>query len=312
MRNYLLFILGLCLLASCREGEIIETNSTTVEHGELDGAFYQGTIQSGNIPIVGAEINVYQSGELIGTTQSDTEGHYTTIDLNLKVGPEVTFEVLFDGYNQKVRRVESNQQVYNDLNLKLYSQSENLLSSELAFPGDTTLVKIYGTFTDENGQGIQGATCRSVWDIIEVVPGVQWTSNGGYERTDENGYFEMLVEQNKNIYFQSHLYAMDCTTILTEGDVLPGLPSSILWNDFMDLGILNQSTEILEKEDIESDIFKSEIQGRFLDCEGSPFTGGSIEIVIYTAFTGWSQNPFRRNKRTRLFPKRYESLQYIG
>jgi len=280
MKNYYIYLVTILLLSSCRNGSIVDFEDSERNEAEIyKGAFYTGTIHSDGQAISDAVIKIYQNGKLLGETISDANGEYNTIAFDLAIGPEVTFEVLRENYYQKVKRNSSGEKIYKDFDLNLIPGTLLSLDSFLDFPGDTTLVKIFGTFTDALGNPIEGAQCRTAWDIVEVIPNSQYTTQGGHEKTDDNGYFEMLVESEKDIYFQSKLYALDCTTNITEGIILPGLPPSILWDSFQDLGELTETTEIIEVSGINPNLFRSAINGIFLDCDGSAATGGIVELV---------------------------------
>jgi len=276
MKNLLIpIIILLTVFSSCHKEEILLDKKDVIDPAtEIKDALFSGRIIHDENGVASAEIYIYQKGEKLGKVVSDQNGNYNTEGFKLKIGKDVTFEIKSEKFVTKIKRISIEQEIYKNIDFRLYNKPiNNYTPIKLQNPGDTTLVKVYGTFTDINGNPITGASCVIIdnndlpWNLI------------GYEITDENGYFEILVKQDVELYINSQLNCIE--------NIIERSPN-LKWN-FFEIGKLYSDYEAIEKPDLQINNFKSELIGTFLNCDNTPVENGKLSAGL------WIEDEFGKN-----------------
>ena len=273
-----IFIL-LFIFSSCHKEEIIIDKKEVIDPPiEINNALFSGRIIHDNIGVAGADIYIYQKGEKLGKVVSDQDGYYSTKDIDLEIGKDVTFEIKTENYLTKIKRKALKKVQSEKVNFNLHLKTDNPLEKAfyLEDPGDTTLVKVFGTFTDINGNPITNAIVFALWDFVKTSPH-SWQGYGSLDYTDDSGYFELLVKKEKEIYFHSTKWEdVECSQVINVTDnktLIEGM-------ELQYIGVIDNDFEIIERNDISFDKTENLIRGTFLNCDGTPVTSGEIKITV--------------------------------
>ncbi len=279
MKNFYITILslGLLLAIGCRKEEVIIDDPIIITEPptELEGAFFSGQVINKDGQGYQATVEVYQNGALQGEIETTEEGFYNTVDITLEVGPQVTFAVREENFIEKYRRLESDDIVYKDVDLKLFSADNSTLGipEEVENPGSLELVKVFGTITDKYGTPVSGAAAIVGYDPIIFMGTLN--IKHVFEPTDENGYFEVLVPREKEVFFLGVVDARDeayeCWNFLNQRDTTIVFP-------FDNLGVVLEDTEVIEDPNLSFEKIDYEVIGRLLDCNNTPVSDAEIKI----------------------------------
>ncbi len=273
-----MFIL-LFIFSSCHKEEIIIDKKDVIDPPvEINNALFSGRIIHDNNGVAGADIYIYQNGEKLGKVVSDQDGYYSTKDFELEIGKDVTFEIKTKEYLTKIRRESSDKIIYKNKNFVLYSSFSGAFDYNLPEdPGDTNLVKIYGTLVDENGTYLQNIGCNSIWNVKKITPN-EYTADGASDITDENGYFEILVPKYVYMYFFSFSKDSECPQFININDV-----DTILFDfPLQEIGELVSDFEVFSKKNFVLNQVSVDLNGQFQDCSGIPINKGDVDITINT------------------------------
>ena len=294
MKKINLAILAFVLIFSaCRKEEVSIEDPvvTTSPPVVVDGAFYSGQVFDAEGEGVFSEIDIYQSGELIGTIQTDEQGFYNTEELPLLLEEEITFAIEEELYASKYKRTKPTIELNENQNFRLQLIADSPAGSNTQFenPGSEEYVKLYGTFTEMDDTPIQNATVVIVYDPFITSEGNQGFY-GLFDKTDENGYVEFLAPKNKELgYFafpenlNNGLECYSSINVQESNDLI-----SIFYLD--DLGMLTEDTEMFERSDLSFSLKDYSIYGDFLDCDGNPVSDGEVSLRITYMANGSVQN----------------------
>ena len=281
--KYLLFILLVLSITSCRQEETDVTEvSETTPPIEIEGAFFSGQIKNSEGFGVETTISVYQSELLVGEIQTDAEGHYTTVDLDLEVGPQVTFAIEEQDFLNQYKRNETTDLIYEDFDIQLLEPSEGfgLESRILENPGSNDLVRVFGTLNDKDGNPIVDAFNLIVYDPVEELGSI--TFQGGYGVTDENGFMDVLVPKGENLFYFSALDARvsneECQNFFNEIDT-----TFMFFLGMDNLGVVTEDLEVIERDNISLEKTSYQITGSLFACQS---LGGAVgqRVVIEVRF----------------------------
>lgn len=259
------------ILISCHKEEITFHQDEKIDPPTtVTGAVYSGKIVSNlGDKITNATVNVYQDGEKLGSLSSDSDGNYSTVELDIKPDSKVTFEITKNQYAGKIRQLAATEGFHTDTDFSLVAGGTNPYTVNSISLTDTNLVKVYGTLTDVNGDPAEGVYCIGLWGHADMN-----SMKSVLDISDENGYFEFLVEKNEEIFFTSFVSGLsDCYITFNTNDTGSGqYPNAP--NGFQHLGFLENDTEFIEVDDVVMHYNNTILKGRLLDCDGNPVTSG--------------------------------------
>lgn len=283
MKFHSLILLSLLLLAtSCRKEEIIEDDPIVITDPpeEIDGTLFKGIVtDNDNAAVSDAIIKVYQEGELIGETMTDASGSYSTSEIPIAKGPEVTFSIEEEAFVGKYKRIasEGGQNENNDLRIVRKTGQQLGEDNVLENPGNPELIKVYGTLTDVNGDPLTDVDCIIAWEF-EKISDDRLRFEGLYDLTDENGYIEFLAEPGIQLYFFAAQFngSAPCSGYVSQED------ENILdWGlYFDDLGVNDSDFEVYEQEGLLFEQTEYLFYGDFKNCDNTPVTGGEAVLKI--------------------------------
>ncbi len=287
MKNtYLYFLAFLLTFSACRKEEVIQDEPIIEEEmpTEVEGLFVSGQItDNDNVMVAGAVVRFYQGGEQVGESVTDAEGFYDSADIPLVDGEEVTLAIEEETYTAKYKRLDPKEEGTREVDLRLINKDNAFLGHDdvLKNPGDTSLVKVFGTFTEKNGFPIDNAHVIVAWEF-EVTSSGSLQVEGVYDLTDENGYVEFLVPVGEEVFFlalpslETSLEIGSCAIFISEEEV-----NVLSWGLYWDnIGIITTEHELLEKENLDFDGTQYIFSGEFQNCDGSPVSAGEAVLSI--------------------------------
>ncbi len=285
MKNINLLLLAFILIFSaCRKEEIILDDPVITQSPPtvVDGAFFSGKVVDIDGLAVATKIEVYQNDGMVGTVSSDLDGNYNTQNLVLLEGKDVTFAIENENYANKYKRIKTQQTINENQDIRLINKSANPLGPDnpLFNPGSADLVKVFGTFTDKHGDPIQNADALILYDI--TIPGSEpKIFYGLFDKTDDDGYFEFLVPNDKELFFYStpdrDNVGPFCFTTISQEEAFDVISPLI---GFDELGILSEDTEVFEKENLFIRQEDFTVHGDLLSCDGVPVNDGKVSLEV--------------------------------
>lgn len=292
-RNIPIFLL-IILLFSCRKEEIIlDDPQTNIDPPiEIEGAVYEGKVFDISEDLEGVEIDVYQNELLVGKIKTDENGFYSTKELLLDKGPEVTFAIEKENYLAKYKRSDSDQGFYPDHHLPIYPvELANIgTSAILENPGNSELVKVFGTITDIDGNPIPDVWCIVGYNFMQIDPNTVRVE-AAYEYSDNNGYFEILVDGSNDLHFLGGDYGdqISCIDFINRDD-----ETGAAFNlPFQYIGQITDDFEIIELPNLSTEEIAYSVTGTLLNCDGSTVSAG-----LGTAKVRYSQAGFSHSTNT--------------
>ncbi len=270
------------MITACRKEEIIEDDPIVITEPpeEIDGTLFKGIVTDNDNALVSdAIVKVYQNGELIGETMTDESGAYTTAEIPIVTGPEVTFAIEEETYVGKYKRASSQDGLNENNDLRIVKKTGQQLGEDnvLENPGNPDLIKVFGTFTDINGEPLSDINCIIAWEF-EKISDDKLRFDGLYDLTDENGYIEFLAEPGIQLYFFAAQFngSAPCSGYVSQED------ENILdWGlYFDDLGVNDSDFEVFEQEGLLFEQTEYLFLGEFQNCDGTPVTGGEAVLKI--------------------------------
>lgn len=285
MNMYIFTVLLLFIgLFSCHKEEILINKKDVIDPAtKVNNALISGRVIYDDEGVANAEIFIYQKGMMLGKVVSDQGGYYSTEGVELEIGYDVTFEIKSTELSINYKRITIENQKYENINFIMFDKGTgNLKFSPLPNPGDTSLVLVYGTLKNIYGDPIVGAFCSVRWGFYEVQ-GLSWKSEGINTVTDENGYFELLVNQDVELYFYSVLFIgnSSCGSFLNFGEYSPST-NPFAPKIYQNVGKIYSDFEIMGRDDLEVEKSETTIVGKFLNCSGNPATNGVIKHYFVT------------------------------
>ena len=295
MTKYILILFATLFLASCGEDIIEQSETTEVIKTDVD-SYVTGKVTdvNGN-PIADVQIQLIQNREIIGEITSDSDGSYSTLGEIVDLSEDLILAYTKESYSQKFRTYDdlsSNDVIEKDVTMGQFdSSSTDSLYNLLFGPLDSTFVKIYGYAKYADGSPAEGVSSRAVWDFTDFG-GLTLIRQFGDDYSDSDGYWEIYVAKDKEVFLQSLLTIGEDGLIfgVCQFNMNPDFPptSNALGDRFVDLGSLSEDTEIFLSEEHQVSYISSTISGIALDCNGSPITAGNVAALF--AF-GTVENP---------------------
>jgi len=301
MNNKYIYLLAfLLLLSACRKEEVIlDDPSITIDPPtEIDGVFMSGQITDNTgAQVEGAVVKLYQNGELAGETITDENGLYSSMDIPLLNDSQITVAIEEEEYVAKYKRTEVTTESKQTIDLRILKKDGSLPGQDevLENPGDPSLIKLYGTFTNADGTPLVDAYTILAWEF-EKPSDDRLTFEGVTDLTDENGYVELLVPEGEEVYFLSlpnFENNQDCIDYISqeEEDILD---FGLYWDN---LGVITEEQELIEQDGINLNLNNYLYYGEFKNCDGSPVESGE-GVLTLSYFDG---DTIRRTYRTNEF-----------
>ncbi len=266
-------------VVSCRKEEIIPIDETTWEDPKnIDGLYFKGIVTDLEQNIADALIEVYQNEEKVGEIRSREDGSFDTRDIKLEEGSHVTFNILYETYLPRAKRITATEKI-TDMGKVILGKPENLpiSVSELENPGSNDLIVISGYVTTPLNQPVSGVVIGLLYDIVEISP-IDISIEGAIVFTDEAGYYEALLPKDQQ--FEYLVQQNGCTSkILNDFDfyILGGLPIERV-------GPFNENTELPTKTNADVPSAKVvtglKLNAQFLNCDNLPIQNGRVDYSI--------------------------------
>lgn len=265
------------LLVGCQKEEVIDEVITEEEDPVvIDYPYFSGFISDDNgTAVSNATIEVYQNGDLLGTTTSKEDGSYSTHQIPIKASDKnVHLFTKKEGLASKLKILPA---VQKEENIKMYSTSNTfIVPQEIENPGDTTLVKVSGNILTVSGQPTAGAFVLGMYDF--VPSGDDFYGKGSHTFTDEEGYFEYYIPKETETYFYASETLCGLTILSINEFEYKYFPWDIIEPMQMDTVLALNNARDLDINDIT-------VSGKILSCEGLPLANDTFFL-----FARYDQN----------------------
>lgn len=269
-----IYILLLFLaIVGCQKEEITTDIITEMDDPtEIKGPVFTGlVVNEDGIAVANTDIEIYQGGELLGTTKSRNDGSYSTIDIPIKSSEDVHLFTKKDGMVSKLKIVPAEQK---EVNLNIYSQEGALFALDFDSPGDTTLIKVSGNILTESNQPA-AAIIFGLYDVVSQADGSVYAS-GSLVYTDEDGYYEYYVPNDRNSHFLAFERYCGKKWLSEEEDIV---------GNFLATDLIEQNAQdtilptIADANDL--NLMDIAVSGVLLDCEGtSPIANDTFRMRV--------------------------------
>ena len=290
MKNLYFIFIAILFFTACNKDSIVIDKKTEIDPPvEIDGAFIKGIVTSiTGDKLEGVAIDIYQDNKKIGRTFSGNNGKYSTHSIPLNPEKTVTVKYSKDNFENKYRRFDFDETTKYEkdiiMGFKPDSGDVKLTDFELTNPSDTSYIKLYGYAKLADGTPVAGVKCTALWEyqLFSFPPRVlllikEYTT----DYSDADGYFELLVPRNKDIYFNAEKtrYPDQLLSCIERFSYLD--PDSEL-NDysFQKLGAFDMDTEVQLKDDIVFETISSHVTGKAYRCDGTPVAHGTLIVGI--------------------------------
>lgn len=269
----------LFLCESCREETYIDQEPDVIIEGpsEIDYPVIIGKVKNKLDVLDQATIKVYQSETFLGEVKTNSDGEYSTAEIELDLDGFVTLEIFKEEHNVAYRRkqIDPNTVVVSRVDVGLILvEDTNGGGPELANPGSSNYFSLSGNVKDLNGNpntafiGLQyeypapGSTNLALWS---------WSAY-----PDVNGYFEFLLPKNVDMF----LAVQDtfCAKYLTDFDkkIFSGLEAEAI-------GSFTSATVLPDFINPTTSVPEIDITGNFLDCNGIAALNGDFHVRLIEA-----------------------------
>lgn len=283
--HILILIGGLSfLMTSCHKENITNTTETEVENPKtIDYPFFTGrVVDDFGKTQADIEVEIYQDGNLVGTVSTDKDGRYSTHKHKLAFKSPVTLYPKKEGLFSVLRRSKEVEETENKLDLRLMSlEGATITPKSEVYPGDTSLIKISGEiFTTSGNPAVADVFVGH--EIVNISP-TSWYAKGEFTMTDENGYYELYLPKDKELFFfawEKHCGSTFLNTV-TDFDKSP----------FEELGLTSED-RVLEtlNNAIHETFIDRTVSATIKDCTGNP-------IADTEYYVRWrSENSYRSIK----------------
>lgn len=277
---FILFLMSILHLGCHKDLIITDISDVTDSPAEIGSVNIEGVIKDYNgVNLPNTTVSVFQNNLKAGMILSDNVGRYSTSTIPLDPDLPLTIEFQKNNLNIKYRRILPGSDEIITINPVMGKSTQpDIQIDNFVFqnPSDSNLVKIYGFTKLADGTPVKGVKCSAVWDFTTFGNGLMIHQNSR-DYTDENGYFELLVPKNTEIFFnvtyiryyedplgQCHIEFQNLTPNTLEK-----------WN-FNHLGIIQADKQILLREDISLDLIMVTVKGKALFCNGNPVQTGIL------------------------------------
>lgn len=263
---FFILLLGLSF-ASCDEEVIIDDPSTTIVDPptEIEYPVAIGFVTGQDGALAGASVSVYQDGLLKGTTTSDDEGAYTTIDIETEEDEDLILVFEKEDYGVAYRKRSGESLKSSKLSVQLLS-AESLYGPAAAIPNPNSnqFIALSGYVKDVQGNAGHGLIA------VEWMEGT--TFWGSTSATDDTGYFELLVGRGAELRVSifSDTVCFDYLTV-EEVSIFLGLKAEVM-------GPFDNDVILADYTNATGQGF--EIGGEVLQCGGGQANITSAEITI--------------------------------
>lgn len=280
MNKYLykcLVVLLLTGMISCNKEEItIEEPGITLEPPqELGYPVAVGQVKDTNGVLIDAEVAVYQLGELKGTTFSNIDGEFNTIDIETEPGEDLILEFSKEEYKSTYRKRSEEILKTSRLDVEL-TESNGQPSSPTLIDGITEYVSFSGYIKDLQGQA-NTAKIAAVLEATAIEDGVEYNVNISYqETTDSHGYYELILPKNAfnlKVAIYSDLYCIE--TFTEEEVVISPAPIGVLAER---MGPYTEDVQLQNYYNPRMSTPLIDIRGQVKECDSSAVIWPSAEL----------------------------------
>ncbi|HMR88877.1 MAG TPA: hypothetical protein PKD51_12025 [Saprospiraceae bacterium] len=202
MRTLTIFsFLFILMMTSCRKESLTLIDETETENPKpIDGAFFKGVVTSKTGVVSDAVVEIYQHEKLIDVVNTDANGAFNTLGIDLDTMSHITFAVKHTDFNIRAKRVSGNSKKQ-DLG-KISLSKDQIYPTEQTYlnnPGSDELIVVSGYVNNTSGMPAL-ADVLIIYDITEVAPFTYEVEGDGVS-TDENGYYELLLPKNQEFFY---------------------------------------------------------------------------------------------------------------
>lgn len=276
----ILSFLFILMTTSCRKESLTIIDEIETEDPKpIDGAFFKGVVTSQTGVVSDAVVEIYQHEKLIDVVNTDANGAFNTLGIDLDTMSHITFAVKHTDFNIRAKRVSGNSKKQ-DLG-KISLSKDQILPTEQTYlnnPGSDDLVVVSGYVKNTSGQPA-AADVMIIYDITEVAP-FTYEAEGDGVSTDENGYYELLLPKNQEFYY--YVQQSLCKPV-----VLSGNETKIFGGTFPveRIGPFDTNTELplLSNARVDVNGVDEQSVGFFvggLQCDGNLVINGSLQGTI--------------------------------
>ncbi len=213
----LLLLVG---ITSCNKEEITTEDPEVIIDPpiEIEYPVARGIVKDEDGTLADTKVSVYQEGELKGETFSNSDGEYSTIDIETIQGEDLVIKFSKEDYNSSYRKRSLDILKSNSLDVELVT-NDGASGYPQLFPGITEYISMSGYIKNSDGNPGFAKVKAELTAIFydDGIVGGQGVYNISYsEITDGNGYYELILpleSSNLRIAIVNDEY---CTDYLTE------------------------------------------------------------------------------------------------
>lgn len=293
MRKIFYLALWALMWTACGDDAITTTTSSHIDPPEEVGLVMKGTVERiDGSPNAGVTVNFHQAGKLLGTTQTDEKGNYSSLGVEIDSLQPVTVEYAKTDISPNYRRPSNASQAMHIVYDRDFADSSSYQIYSLENPSDSNWVKLYGTVVGADGLPIKGARAKVFWEYFGSGFAV-WIVAFSETYTDMNGYFELLVPKGVELYSKvEHFiaspigdngYVMNCIRNFNEGGEIFQYLS-----DYEVLNPIQEDTELQTRNDLHLNKGFFTFSGIAQHCDGTPVDVAQLavskEFSFYSRF----------------------------
>ncbi len=281
MRTLTIFsFLFILMMTSCRKESLTLIDEEETENPQpIDGAFFKGVVTSQTGVVSDAVVEIYQHEKLIDIVNTDANGAFNTLGIDLDTMSHITFAVKHSDFNIRAKRVSGNSKKQ-DLG-KLGLSKDQIYPTEQTYlnnPGSDELVVVSGYVNNTSGLPAL-ADVLIIYDITEVAP-FTYEAEGDGVSTDENGYYEFLLPKNQEFFYYVQQSLCTPKILTTDQERIFGgaFPVELIgpFDTNTELPLLSNARVDVNGVDEQSVSFF--VGG--LQCDGNIVTNGSLQGTV--------------------------------
>ncbi|MBK9270647.1 MAG: hypothetical protein IPM48_03535 [Saprospiraceae bacterium] len=285
MKSLNLFLIIALVLFSCHKDKIsIDIHEEDPSPKKIGAVNIEGTIKNiDGVLLPNVLITAFQNNRKAGSVWTNQFGYYSTKSIPLDPEQAVTLEFNKEEYDLKYRRFSEAKREKITANLLMGNAETPDVKEEPVIwqnPSDTGYVKLWGYAKLSNGTPVRGVKFTALWEF-RVFTSLLWGKGPVHDYSDENGYFELLVPKDRDIYLNSYYqrFSNDIfeQCIIEFQNIVPNELDRWRYNF---LGQFDNDHEVPLRNDIEIDLIMITFKGKAQFCDGTPVQKGILYGAI--------------------------------
>ncbi|MDF1697141.1 MAG: hypothetical protein P1U56_14965 [Saprospiraceae bacterium] len=271
MKTSIVYYLSIILifgLGSCNKETIIVDDPVIIVDPptEIDYPVAKGIVTNEIEPIENTLVSVYQDGELKGTTKTDENGAFSTIEIETEEGDDIFLVFQNELYNIAYRKRSGEELTLSTLNVQLTNPENDLANDIIDNLDSDDHISLSGNIVDFLGDP-GDALIAAEYEIDNI-------NYYNYTKSDNLGYYELIVGKDALLYVYILGKNGDCAEYLTEeeieltsgakAEVMGPYQDDVVFDDYV-VSLLNNELEI---------------SGQVKQCDGSASIVSEIQITI--------------------------------